>query len=254
MFRAVNKHTHTHILMVATGFFVNYRNNRANNVQQAERCERGMRAAGERERVDHFRHCQHLRPSQATHKCDLSATDRWSSGRNRRVTVTAIGRRETGDGETGVAAVKLPVASCNCKAEHWKLFAVLWCFQTRGNKEEKQANAITTISILDSHDPKFGVNLKMSSHKMGPNGGKNSALRQPSGAAAGAYLVHNLQLYASDKSKWTRRKAMLEPKPKPKPKLNPSTSRTAAKADAAGERSRWFMMAFHKSLQPKLTV
>lgn len=164
--------------------------------------------------------------------------------------------REKGKGgrEKGLAAVKLPVASWNCKAEHWKLFAVLWCFQTRGNKEEKQANAITTISILDSHDPKFGVNLKMSSHKMGPNGGKNSALRQPSGAAAGAYLVHNLQLYASDKSKWTRRKAMLEPKPKPKPKLNPSTSRTAAKADAAGERSRWFMMAFHKSLQPKLRV
>lgn len=85
--------------------------------------------------------------------------------------------------------------------------------------------------------------------------GKNSA-QQPSVAAAVAYLVHNLQLYRSDKSKWTRRKAMLKPKPKPKPKrkLNPTTSRTAAKADAAGERSRWFMMAFHKSLQPKLTV
>lgn len=246
MFRAVNKHTHTHILTFATGFFVNYRNNRANNVQQAERCEGGMRAAGERGELtisDIANTCGRVK--QRTNVTYLQLSDGAADG-------TGESQSKEGERGTGVAAVKLPVASWNCKAEHWKLFAVLWCFQTRGNKEEKQANAITTISILDSHDPKFGVNLKMSSHKMGPNGGKNSALRQPSGAAAGAYLVHNLQLYASDKSKWTRRKAMLEPKPKPK--LNPTTSRTAAKADAAGERSRWFMMAFYKSLQPKLTV
>lgn len=98
--------------MVATGFFVNYRNNRANNVQQAERCQRGMRAAGERGELtisDIANTCGRVK--QRTNVTYLQLSDGAADGTGESQSQqSGEGKKEMGDGSGSCK-----IASCKLK-------------------------------------------------------------------------------------------------------------------------------------------